>query len=149
MGLADQLNQDLKDAMRQKDQLRKDTIRLVKAAIRNAEVERGRELEEGEILDIIGKQAKLRREALEDFERAGRHDLVRQYEAELVILESYLPPPMDRGEIEEVARQVIAELGAQGPRDMGPVMREMMSRLRGRADGRLVNQVVRELLAGN
>jgi len=149
MGLTEQLNQELKEAMRAKDQLRKDTIRLVKAAIHNAEVERGRELDEGEILEIIGKQAKMRREALDDFKRAGRHDLVREYEAELAILEVYLPRAMDREEIEEVAREVIAELGAEGPQAMGPVMREMMSRLQGRADGRLVNQVVKELLAGD
>lgn len=147
MGLLEQLNQELKEAMRSQDQVRKDTIRLVKAAVRNAEVERGRELEEGEILEIIAKQVKLRREALDDFARAGRHDLLRQYEAEVTILEAYLPQVLERGEIEEMARQVIAELGAAGPRAMGPVMREMMSRLRGRADGRLVNEVVRELLS--
>lgn len=149
MGLLEQLNQDLKEAMRAQDQLRKDTIRLVKAAIRNAEVERGRALEEGEILDIIAKQAKLRREALADFERAGRHDLVRQYEGELAILESYLPRQMTREEIARVAHEVIAELGAEGPRSIGPVMREMMQRLRGRADGKLVNEVVRQILAGS
>lgn len=148
MGLLDRLNEDLKEAMRAQDQLRKDTIRLVKAAIRNAEVERGRALEEGEILEIIAKQVKLRREALGDFGRAGRHDLVRQYEGEVAILEGYLPRQMSREEVAQAAREVIAELGAEGPKAVGPVMRELMQRLRGRADGRLVNEVVKELLTG-
>lgn len=148
MGLLDRLNADLKEAMRAQDQVRKDTIRLVKAAIRNAEVERGRALEEGEILEIIAKQVKLRREALEDFGRGGRHDLVRQYEGEVAILEGYLPRQMSREEVVQAAREVIAELGAEGPKAVGPVMRELMQRLRGRADGRLVNEVVKELLAG-
>ncbi|MGC8837543.1 MAG: GatB/YqeY domain-containing protein [Anaerolineae bacterium] len=148
MGLLEQLNEDLKEALRAQDQLRKDTIRMVKAAIRNAEVERGRALEEGEILEIIAKQVKLRREALADFHRGGRHDLVRQYEGEVTILEGYLPRQMSREEIVQAAREVIAELGAEGPRAVGPVMRELMQRLRGRADGKVVNEVVKELLAG-
>lgn len=148
MGLLDQLNEDLKEAMRAQDQMRKDTIRLVKTAIRNAEVERGRALEEGEILEIIAKQVKLRREALADFQRGGRHDLVRQYEGEVAILETYLPRQMSREEVVQAAREVIAELGAEGPKAMGPVMRELMQRLRGRADGKLVNEVVKELLTG-
>lgn len=148
MGLLDRFNADLKEAMRAQDQVRKDTIRLVKAAIRNAEVERGRALEEGEILEILAKQVKLRREALGDFGRAGRHDLVRQYEGEVAILEGYLPRQMSREEVVQAAREVIAELGAEGPKAVGPVMRELMQRLRGRADGRLVNEVVKELLAG-
>ncbi len=148
MGLLDRLNEDLKEAMRAQDQLRKDTIRLVKTAIRNAEVERGRALEEGEILEIIAKQVKLRREALADFQRGGRHDLVRQYEGEVAILEAYLPRQMSREEVVQAAREVIAELGAEGPKAMGSVMRELMQRLRGRADGKLVNEVVKELLTG-
>ena len=146
MGLMEQLNQELKEAMREKDQVRKDTIRLVKAAVKNAEIERQHELDEGEILDIIGKQAKLRRDALDDFERAGRHDLKTQYEREIAILRKYLPTMMGRSEIKQMAQEVIAELGADSPQAMGQVMREMMARVRGQADGRLVNKVVRELL---
>ena len=149
MGLHDQLNEELKEAMRARDQVTKDTIRLVKTAVRNAEVERGRDLTDDEILQVIGKQAKMLRDALEEIKPAGRVALVEEYEAQLRILEEYLPDMMDREEIEKVARQVVAELGAGDLKAMGAVMREMMSRLKGRADGKLVNQVVREQLGGD
>jgi len=148
MNLKDRLTEDLKQAMRQGDERRKSTIRLVRAAIINAEIERGEDLGEDEVLAIIAKQAKQRRESVAEFAKAGRQDLVDQEEEELQILLSYLPAQMSRDEIEVAARQVIAEVGATSMAQMGEVMRRLMSQLEGKADGSLVNQVVREILAG-
>jgi uncharacterized protein YqeY len=146
MSLKDRLTEDLKQAMRQGDEQRKSTIRLVRAAITNAEIDRGEELNDDEVLAVIAKQAKQRRESVAEFAKGGRQDLVDQEEGELKILLSYLPAQMSRDEI--VARQVIAEVGATSMAQMGEVMRRLMSELKGKADGSLVNQVVREILTG-
>jgi uncharacterized protein YqeY len=148
MSLKDRLTEDLKQAMRQRDERRKSTIRLVRAAITNAEIERGEELGDDEVLAIIARQAKQRRESVTEFAKAGRQDLVDQEEEELQILLSYLPAQMSRDEIEVAARQFIAEVGATSRAQMGEVMRRLMSQLKGKADGSLVNQVVREILTG-
>jgi uncharacterized protein YqeY len=153
MGLKEQLASDLKEAMRQHDEIRKRAIRSVIAAIKLAETELDATgervaLDDNSILALIAKQAKQRQESISDFRRGGRLDLVVQEEAELAILQAYLPQQLTREEIEGIARQLIADVGASSPRDMGLVMKPLMARLRGRADGKLVNQVVRELLAG-
>jgi uncharacterized protein YqeY len=147
MSLRDRLTQDLKDALRQKDERRKTTVRLVKAAIKNAEVEQGHPLNDEEILEIVAREVKRRREAIAEFAKGGRQDLIEQEEAELSLLLAYLPPQMSREEIEKVARQAIQEVGATSPAQMGQVMRHLMPGLKGKADGRLVNQVVKEILA--
>lgn len=148
MSLKDRLTEDLKQAMRQGDDRRKSTIRLVRAEITNAEIERGRELGDDEVLAVIAKQAKQRRESVAEFVKGARQDLVDQEEEELQILLSYLPAQMSRDEIEVAARQVIAEVGATSMAQMGEVMRRLMSQLKGKVDGSLVNQVVREILTG-
>ena len=149
MTLKERLAKDLKQAMRDKDERRKVAIRMVSTAVRNAEVEKLGELSDEEVLAVIAKQAKQRRESIAEFRKAGRQDLVDQEEAELEILTAYLPEQMTRREIEDLARQVIEEVGGTDPRQMGPVMRQMMAKVAGRADGRLVNQIVKELLAGD
>jgi uncharacterized protein YqeY len=153
MDLRQQLMDDLKDAMRQKDELRKRTIRSVIAAIKKAETELDSSgqrivLDDDDILAVIAKQAKQRQESITEFRRAGREDLAAEEEAELAILQAYLPQQLTPEEIEAEARQVIQEVGASGPRDMGKVMKPLMARLKGRADGKMANQIVRELLAG-
>ena len=148
MNLKEKLTEDLKQAMRQGDERRKSTIRLVRAAITNAEIERGEELSDDEVLAVIAKQAKQRRESVTEFARGGRQDLVDQEEEELQILLSYLPAQMSRDDIEIAARQVIAEVGATSMAQMGEVMRRLMPQLKGKADGSLVNQVVKEILTG-
>jgi uncharacterized protein YqeY len=153
MGLREQLTDDLKQAMRQQDVTRKRTIRSVIAAIKQAETgldSSGQRvsLSENDILALITKQAKQRRESIAEYQKGGREDLVKEEAAELAILEAYLPQQLGAEEIEAEAKQVIAEVGASGPADLGKVMKPLMARLRGRADGKLVNQVVRELLAG-
>jgi uncharacterized protein len=152
MSLREQLSNNLKDAMRQQQETRKRTLRSVIAALQQAETELDSSgqrvhLDEQDILALIAKQAKQRQESIAEYHKAGRQDLVAEEQAELAILEEYLPRQLTRDEIEAEARQVIEEVGASGPRDIGNVMRPLMDRLRGRADGREVNLVVRELLA--
>lgn len=148
MSLKDKLTEDLKQAMRQGDEQRRSTLRLVMAAIKNAEIEKRRELEEGELLAIIAKEAKQRHESIAQFERGGRQDLADREEAELQILLAYLPEQLSREDIEAQARQIIEEVGATSPAQMGQVMRRLMPLMQGKADGKLVSQVVKELLAG-
>jgi uncharacterized protein YqeY len=148
MGLKDRLQSDLRDAIRARDERRKAVIRMSLTAIGYAEVEAGGDLDEAAIAAVLQKQARQRRETLEELRAAERLEQLARDEEELAILESYLPKLMTRVEIAEEARGVIAESGAVGMGQMGTVMREMMSRLEGRADGRVVNEVVRELLSG-
>jgi uncharacterized protein YqeY len=148
MSLKQRLTADLQDAMRQQERTRRDTIRMALAAIHNAEIEARGELDEDAALDVLIKQAKMRRESIVEFEKGGRQDLVDKETAELEVISSYLPQQLSRDEIVETARQVIQETGASGPKDIGRVMPALMQRLQGRADGRLASEVVRELLAG-
>jgi uncharacterized protein YqeY len=147
MSLKEQLASDLKDAMREGDEARKSAIRMCTWAIKNAEVEKGAALSDADVLSLIGREAKRRRESIEEFGKAGRQDLVTREQAELEVLQSYLPPPISRDEIAQAAREVIAEVGAGGPRDKGKVMPVLIGRLAGRAEGREINEVVTELLA--
>lgn len=144
----DQLQADLKEAMRSGDEVRKRTLRMILAAIKLAEVEKRRPLEPRELLEVLQKEAKVRREELENAKKADRQDLINAAEAELALIQSYLPQAMDEAEIRQLAEAVIQEVGAQGPQDMGRVMKEMMSRVAGRAEGRQVSEVVRRLLSG-
>ena len=147
MSLKEQLANDLKDAMRAGDEARKTAIRMTTWAIKNAEVEKGAVLSDADVLSHISKEANRRRESIEEFGKAGRQDLVAKEQAELEVLRSYLPPPMSRDEIAQAAREVIAEVGAGGPRDKGKVMPVLIGRLAGRAEGLEINEVVTELLA--
>jgi uncharacterized protein YqeY len=148
MSLKQQLQEDLKEALRARDGRRKAVIRMALAGIINAEVEHGDELDDADVIAVLQKQARQRRDAISELRQANRPDLLAEEEAQLVILEEYLPRLLSREEVAEEARQVIAEVGATGMGQMGPVMRQLMSKLRGRADGGVVNAVVRELLSG-
>ena len=146
-GVRDQLRSDLRDAMRARDVLRRNTIRMLEAAIKNAEIDkRGQELAEADILAILQRQVKQRRESIEQFRQGGREDLAEQEELEIEIIEHYLPAQLARDEIEARARAVIEQVGASGPGDRGKVMGMLMRELRGEADGSIVNAVVGELL---
>lgn len=147
MSLQERLLAEMKEAMRTGDTVRRDAIRLLRSAIHNAEIEVQRELTDEEILDIIRRQIKQRNEAIELFRQGGREDLVAIEEAQKGVLEQFLPRQLSQEEIEQVVKEIIAELGATDLKQMGPVMREAMNRLRGRADGKVVNQIVRELLS--
>ncbi len=146
--LQDRIQADLLEATRRQDVIARETLRMLRSAIRYAEVERGRRLEEAEIYEVIARQIRQRRESIAEFEKGGRPDLAAKERSELEVLERYLPAQLSREEVAELARQVIAEVGASGPRDIGKVMARLMPRVKGRAEGRLVSAVVQELLAG-
>lgn len=148
MSLKEQLANDLKEAIRQGDEARKTSIRMVTWAIKNAEVAAGKPLTDAEVLSVIARQIKQRRESIAEFSKAQRQDLVEKEEAELRVLQSYMPPPATREEIVEAARRVIAEVGARSPADKGKVMPVLIRELAGRAEGREINEVVTDLLAG-
>lgn len=147
MPLKQQLTADLKEAMLQHEELRRDVLRMALSALHNAEIASGDELDEPATLAVLAKEAKQRRESIEEFRKAERTDLAEKEESELAILSGYLPEQVPREEIAEAARQAIQETGASGLSDLGKVMPVLMQRFRGRADGRVVNEVVRDLLA--
>ena len=145
--LKEKLTEDLKQALKGGDKVRRSVIRLLMAAIKNVEIARQADLTDPDILGIIAKEVKQRRESIEAFKQGNRADLVAQEEAEMTVLEAYLPQQMTRDEIVAEVRRVIAEVGAQGPGDKGKVMPKLMPQLKGRADGREINEIVTELLA--
>jgi uncharacterized protein YqeY len=147
MTLKEQLQDDLKHAMRHKDEVRKRTLRMALAAVKNREVEVRGELGDADVLAILQKEARQREETLEELAQVDRPELTAAEQAELEVLRGYLPQQLGRQEISDLARQTIAELGVSGPQQMGQVMRALMPQLKGRADGKLVNEVVRELLS--
>lgn len=146
MSVKQRLLDDMKAAMRSRDQVTLSTIRMVNAAIKNAEIDQRRDLTDDEITAVLVKEVKQRQDALVEFGRGKRQDLVDQARAEIAVLQRYLPEPLSEQDIRDLARQVIAAVGANGPRDLGRVMQALQPRVRGRADGKLVNQIVRELL---
>lgn len=137
----------LHDAMRSGDDVRKRTLRMILAAVKLAEVERRAPLDEPGLLAVLQKEAKTRHEAIEDAGRAGRPELAQAARLELELIESYLPQPLSQAELEALARQAIAEAGAAAPADMGRVMKVLMPRIQGRADGKAASDLVRRLLA--
>jgi len=144
--LKQKLTDELKQAMKAGDTVKRSTIRLVMAAINNAEIARQAALEDGDILGIIAKEVKRHQESIEAFKQGKRQDLVDSEEAEMAILQEYLPQQVTREEIVEAARRIIEEVGAQGIGDKGKVMPKIIAQLKGRADGREINEVVTELL---
>jgi uncharacterized protein YqeY len=157
MPLKQQFSDALKNAMRSGDGLRRDVLRGVLTAISRAEIPGmevedetagRRELSDDEVMQVVEKQAKQRRDSIEAFTKANRQDLIDKERSELAILEEYLPKQLSRDEIAAEVRAVIAETGASGPADKNKVMPAAIARMKGRADGRAINEVVTELLAG-
>jgi uncharacterized protein YqeY len=144
--LKQKLADDLKQAMREGDKVKRSAIRLAIAAIKNTEIARQTTLEDGDILGVIAKEIRQRKESIEAFKQGGRQELAAQEEAEMAVLEQYLPQQMSRDEIIAEARRVIDEVGVESIRDKGKVMPQLIARLKGRADGREINEVVTELL---
>lgn len=147
-GLRERLEADMKEALRARERLRLETIRGLRGAIRNKEIEVGGTLDDDAILRVIRTAVKQRAEAIEQYGAAGREDLVARETAEREVLESYLPAAPDAAAIERAVREVVAEVGASGPRDMGRVMKPVLERLGPAADGKQVSQIVRRLLSG-
>lgn len=147
MAMLEQIQADLTAALRAGDEVRKNTLRMLLSAVHNAEIEQRGPLDDAALLEVLRKQAKQRRDAITEFTRGGRADLVAQEEAELLILQAYLPPAPDDSEIEAAARRVIAAVGASSPADMGKVMGPLMSELGAGADGQRASAIARRLLA--
>jgi uncharacterized protein YqeY len=149
MKLADQIARDITEAMKARDAARLSALRMVKAALMNADVSRGRPLEEPEAQQVLSSLIKQRRDSIEQFRNGGRQDLVDKEMAEVAILERYAPPAASPADIESAVDAAITETGATGPKDMGRVMKAVMSALVGKsADGKAVNELVRKKLAG-
>jgi uncharacterized protein len=150
MAFIDKITEDLTAAMRAKDRLRLDTLRMAKAALMNREIEKKRALDEAESHQVVVSMIKQRRDSLEQFRNGGRPELAEKEAAEIAILETYLPPPMDAAELEGIVGAVVSETGASSPKDMGRVMKGVMAQLGGRsADGKLVSELVKKALGGN
>lgn len=148
MSLKDRLAEDMKAAMKAKDagKVRLSVIRMARAAIKNAEIDKKKDFGDPEVIEILAKEVKMRRDAIAEFEKADRRDQVETLNQEIAILMEYLPQQLTEEEIRQLAREVIAQVGAQGPKDLGKVMGAITPKTKGRADGKLVNQIVRELL---
>ena len=145
--LRDQINADISSAMKAKDAARLSALRMLKAAIMNKGVEKGRDLDDAEVLQVVSTLVKQRRDSIEQFSNAGRVDLVDKETAEITVLEHYLPPAASAEEVDAAVAWAIAETGASSPKDMGKVMKAVMPRLAGKnADGRAVNEAVRRKL---
>ncbi len=145
--LQQKLNDDLKQAMKDGDVVKRSVIRLVMAAIKNAEIAKQKALEDGDILGVIAKEIRQRKESIEAFKEGNRPELAANEEAEMAVLEAYMPAQMSRDEIVAEAKKVIGEVGAKSLRDKGKVMPQLIARLKGKADGREINEVVTELLS--
>lgn len=149
MNLKDQLNESMKDAMKSGDEVRKRTVRMALAALKQAEVDKRIELDDTAVMNLLQKEVKNRRESLEEARKANRVDLVEANEAEIKVLEAFLPKAMPAEELRALVQSAIAETGAASPADMGKVMKNVMAKVAGRAPNDLVSTTVRELLQKN
>jgi len=145
--LKEKLLEDMKVSMREKNNLRKNVIQMVRAAILQIEKDKGIEVDDNKILEIIAKEVKTRNDSITDFEKGGREDLVHQAKEEIAVLTEYLPKQLTKEELKEKLAKIIADLGATSIKDMGAVMKEAKAQIGTAADGRTINEVVKELLA--
>ncbi|MCD6505606.1 GatB/YqeY domain-containing protein [Candidatus Poribacteria bacterium] len=148
MTLKEKLLGDLKRAMKEKDRSALNAIRMITNDIKNREIELRRELDDGEIAQLISAQVRKREEAIEQFRKGSRMDLVEEESRQVELLKSYLPKPLSQEKLSQMIDEAIEEAGAKSPKDLGKVMRLIMPKVRGRADGKLVNQMVRNKLGG-
>jgi len=147
MGLQDRLRDDLKLALKAKDECKLSVVRVLLAECKNEEKARMHLLDDAEVVDVIGREAKRRKESIDAFRAGNRQDLVDNEEAALAVITTYLPEQMSRDEVVAVVREVVETTGASGPKDKGRVMSQLMPRVKGKADGKMVNDIVTELLA--
>ena len=145
--LKEKLLQDLKECMKEKNTIRKNVIQMVRAAILQVEKDKQVEVDDEQILEIIAKESKKRKDSLADYEKSGREDLIAQIKEEINILAEYLPKPLTREELEKIVISVIADTGTTTIKDMGKVMKEVKQKVGTRADGRTINEIVKEKLA--
>jgi uncharacterized protein YqeY len=150
MAIVSDVNAAITDAMRRQEPIRLGALRMLKAAFMNREVERGHPLDDDEARQVVASLVKQRKDSIEQFTKGGREDLAKKEAAEIDVLQAYLPPPVDSAALERIVGEAITESGATSPKDMGRVMKAVMSRLAGQTvDGRAVNELVRKRLAGS
>ena len=146
MTMKTRLSDDMKQAMRDRDVLRRDVIRYLRSEVRNQEIRDQKELDDAGVIQVLSRQAQQRRDSIEVYRDADRQDLVDKEEGELSVILSYLPQQMTSEEITDLVQQVVDEVGASGPADMGKVMGAIMPQVRGKAEGREVNAIVQQTL---
>ncbi|WCK53470.1 GatB/YqeY domain-containing protein [Aneurinibacillus sp. Ricciae_BoGa-3] len=146
MKLVERLNEEMKQAMKSKDKLKLSVIRMVKSSVKNEEINQGKELTDDEVLTVLTRELKQRRDSLQEFEKAGREDLAAHARDEINVLIEYMPEQLDEEEIRKLVSEAIQQSGASSKKDMGKVMGALMPKVKGRADGSLVNKIVQELL---
>ena len=144
--LKEKLMEDLKEAMKEKQILRKNVVQMIRAAILQVEKDKQIELDDNQILEIIAKESKKRKDSLGDYEKSGREDLINQVKEEIKIISEYLPKELSREEIKEIVKNVINEVGATSIKDMGNVMKSAKEKCGAAADGKTINEIARELL---
>lgn len=144
--LKEKLMEDLKNAMKEKNEVRKSTITLIKAAILQVEKDTQKQLDDAAIIEIIAKEAKKRKDSLEDYEKSGREDLISQINSEIAVIKEYLPEELSVEELTQIVEETIAEVGATTMKDMGKVMQGVKAKTTGRADGKTINEIVKKLL---
>ena len=144
--LKEKLLQDFKEAMKEKNELKKNTVMMVRAAVLQIEKDTQKEVLDDQILEIIAKEVKKRKESLADYEKSGREDLIRQINDEIAILKEYLPEELSEEEIRKIVEEAIKETGAETIKDMGKVMKAAKAKTDGRADNKVINEIVREFL---
>ncbi|ALS21305.1 MULTISPECIES: GatB/YqeY domain-containing protein [Paenibacillus] len=147
MSLSERLNDDMKLAMKSQDKFKLSVIRMVRAAIKNIEIDQRKTLDDQEVLDVLNREIKQRKDSLQEFEKAGRDDLAENLKAEIAVLMEYMPQQLSDEEVKAIVQQTIQEVGASSKADMGKVMGALMPKVKGRADGKLVNQLVQQLLS--
>ncbi|REE93051.1 hypothetical protein A8990_102137 [Paenibacillus taihuensis] len=146
MNLSERLNDDMKQAMKSQEKFKLQTIRMIRSSIKNQEIDLKRPLEDAEVLDILSREIKQRKDSLQEFQKAGRDDLAKDVAAEIEIISVYLPQQLTEEEIKLIVQQTIQETGASSKADMGKVMSALLPKTKGRADGKLVNTFVQQFL---
>lgn len=144
--LKEKLMEDLKSAMKNKDEIRKNTVQMVRAAILQIEKDKGIQVEDDKILEIIAKEVKTKRDALKDFEKAERQDLIDQTNKEIEVLQEYLPKQLSKEEIKVELEKIITQIGATSMKDMGAIMKEAKAKMGASADGKTINEVAKEIM---
>lgn len=144
--LKEKLMEDLKSAMKNKEEVRKNTIQMVRAGILQIEKDKGIQVEDDKILEIIAKEVKTKKDALKDFEKANRQDLIDQTNEEIEVLQQYLPKQLSKEEIKAELEQIISKLGATTMKDMGAIMKEAKAKMGASADGKTINEVAKEIM---
>ncbi len=147
MGLSDRIHQEMLIATKSRDKERLSALRMIRSALQNRQIEKRRELTDQEVLEVLSSLVKKSKESIEQFEKGNRGDLVEKEQRELQVILSFMPKQMTQEELRSELKKIIDDLGARGPKDMGMVMKSAMEKLKGRVDGKVVNQLVKELLS--